>query len=236
MKHKKIAILQSNYIPWKGYFDLINSVDEFVIYDDMQFTKNDWRNRNRIKTSNGSQWLTIPVRHETLTQKISETLTANTLWPTKHWKTIRQNYAKTPYFPDYAPLFEELYLTAATQERRLSKINYMFLKTLCNILGIKTKLRWSEEFSLSGDRMQRLIGICKESGADGYVSGPAARNYFDLALARDEGIDVEWMDYSQYPEYPQCNPPFDHFVSILDLLFNTGPDTKSYMKTFHAAK
>jgi len=108
---KKIAISQSNYIPWKGYFDLINIVDEFVIYDDAQYTKNDWRNRNKVQTQNGPTWLTIPVDTKgKLNQSISQAQVLNQLWRAKHWKTIAQSYAKSPYFTEYKDRFEKLYL------------------------------------------------------------------------------------------------------------------------------
>ena len=140
---KKIAILQSNYIPWKGYFDLINMVDEFIFYDEVQYTKNDWRNRNKIKTPQGIQWLTIPVRQENLEQKIKDTKISDKKWNIKHWRTISQNYSKAKYFKDYKDIFEELYLTC--DEEYLSEINYKFITTINEILGIKTKLRWSRD-------------------------------------------------------------------------------------------
>jgi hypothetical protein len=228
---KKIAIIQSNYIPWKGYFDLINMVDEFVIYDDVQFTKNDWRNRNKIKTAQGIKWLTIPIRQENLEQKIKDTKITDKKWNIKHWRTISQNYAKTKYFKDYKDIFEELYLDC--NEDYLSQINYKFITTVNEILGIKTKLRLSSEFELVDGQTEKLIGICKQCNADIYISGPAAKNYFDEALTRQENITVEWMDYSGYKEYEQLYPPFQHGVSILDLIFNEGPNTNKFMKSFN---
>ena len=227
---KKIAILQSNYIPWKGYFDLINMVDEFIFYDEVQYTKNDWRNRNKIKTPQGIQWLTIPVRQESLDQKIKDTKISDKKWNIKHWRTISQNYSKAKYFKDYKGIFEELYLTC--DEEYLSEINYKFITTINQILGIKTKLRWSSEFELVDGQTEKLLGICKDCNADIYLSGPAAKDYFNEELAKQENIKVEWMDYSGYKEYEQLNPPFEHGVTILDLIFNEGDRAKEFMKSF----
>ena len=227
---KKIAILQSNYIPWKGYFDLINMVDEFIFYDEVQYTKNDWRNRNKIKTPQGIQWLTISVRQESLDQKIKDTKISDKKWNIKHWRTISQNYSKSKYFKDYKDIFEELYLTC--DEEYLSEINYKFITTINEILGIKTKLRWSSEFELVDGQTEKLLGICKDCNADIYLSGPAAKDYFNEDLAKQENIKVEWMDYSGYKEYEQLNPPFEHGVTILDLIFNEGDRAKEFMKSF----
>lgn len=225
---KKIAILQSNYIPWKGYFDLIRSVDEFVLYDDMQYTKNDWRNRNLIKTQNGPAWLTIPVRQESLAQTIRETRIADPRWATRHWKSIAQNYARAAYFPEYRDFFEELYRTA--REEYLSEVNRRFLVAINSLLGISTTIRCSSEFTLAPGKSERLLELCKTLGATTYLSGPAARDYLDVAIFTETGIEVEWMDYSGYPEYPQLFPPFAHGVSIVDLLFNQGKNAVNFMK------
>ena len=227
---KKIAILQSNYIPWKGYFDLINMVDEFVLYDTAQYTKNDWRNRNIIKTAQGSQWLTIPCKVESIAQLISETMASDPRWRIKHWRTISQNYSKAPYFKEYKDIFEAFYL--ATTEQSLSLINYELIKIISGILGIKTKISWSNEYDLIEGQTEKLLNICQQTGADAYLSGPAAQGYFDEDLAERLGIKVEWIDYSGYPEYCQLHAPFEHGVSILDLIFNEGPNATKFMKSF----
>lgn len=227
---KKIAILQSNYIPWKGYFDLINMVDEFIIYDDVQYTKNDWRNRNKIKTLQGVQWLTIPVRQISLEQKIKDTKISDVKWNIKHWRTISQNYSKARYFKEYREIFEKLYLTC--YETYLSEINYKFLITINEMLGIKTNIRWSNEFEVIGGQTKRLLKIVKDCNADTYLSGPSAKNYFNKGFAKKENIQLEWMDYNGYKEYEQLYPPFEHGVSILDLIFNKGPNAKKFMKSF----
>jgi len=227
---KKIAILQSNYIPWKGYFDLINSVDEFVLYDTAQYTKNDWRNRNKIKTSQGIQWLTIPIRQENLHQKIQDTKISDAKWNVKHWRAVTQNYAKAKHFKEYKELFESLYLEC--DDVYLSQINFRFMTAINAILGITTKIRWSSEFDLRDGKTQRLLGICQECQANVYVSGPSAKNYLDENLLREENINVEWMDYRGYNEYQQLFTPFDHGVSILDLIFNEGSNATHCMRSF----
>ena len=229
---KKIAILQSNYIPWKGYFDLINMVDEFVLYDDMQYTKRDWRNRNKIQTPQGLKWLSIPVEVKgKYFQKISETKISEKEWGKKHWAMIKQNYSKAPYFKEYKDIFEKLYLN--NEEEYLSKINYNFIIAICKILGITTNIRWSNEFDLIDGQTEKLLGICKDCNADVYISGPAAKDYFDENLAQKEGINVEWMNYSGYDKYKQMFEPFEHGVSVLDLIFNEGTNATKFMKSFN---
>ena len=226
---RKIAVVQSNYIPWKGYFDLINLVDEFILFDDVQYTKSDWRNRNKIKSQNGLIWLTIPVKHNYL-QKIKDTVISYPGWNRKHWKSIVQNYSKAKYFHTYRELFEDLYL--GCNERFLSQINYRFLTAICEILGINTKLSWSMDYRLIEGKTERLVDLCKQSGATEYISGPAAKCYINEALFAEQGIALRYMDYSGYPEYNQLFPPFEHNISIIDLIFNEGPDAPKYMKSF----
>ena len=224
---KKISISQSNYIPWKGYFDLINKVDEFILYDDAQFTRRDWRNRNKIKTPHGLQWLTIPVDVKgKYFQKIKETKISEKDWGVKHWQQIKQNYSKARHFKNYKDIFEELYLNC--KEEYLSEINYKFIITINQILGIKTKIKFSDDFEIYGNPTEKLLNICKQCKANIYMSGPAAKSYFDEQLAKENNIQVQWMNYSNYDEYEQLFPPFEHRVSILDLIFNTDP--KDYIK------
>ena len=229
MAFKKVAILQSNYIPWKGYFDIIGSVDEFIIYDEVQYTKNDWRNRNKIKTLTGPQWITIPVYQQHLDQRISETKICDIKWGVKHWNSINANYARAPHFKDlYKDVFKEFYLSSNTPY--LSKINEHLIKLICDFLRIETKISNSTEYDLRGNPTEKLVDLCRQSGASTYVSGPAAKNYLVEDLFVQENIKIEWMDYSNYPEYSQLFPPFEHSVSIVDLLFNVGTTARKYMK------
>lgn len=230
---KRIAVLQSNYIPWKGVFDLINSVDEFVIYDDVQYTHQDWRNRNKIKTNNGTSWLIIPVKKaEHGLQKINDTQVVDNRWVIKHWKSIQNYYRKTPYYSLYSDILYDVYKKCLT-ETYLSSINYVFLQTIIKILGIKTKISWSMDYKLeSKGKNERLIELCKKAGANTYFSGPAAKNYIDLSTWDKNSIDVKFISYEGYPEYPQLFGDFEHYVSIIDLLFNTGPEVKRFMLSF----
>jgi hypothetical protein len=229
---KKVAIVQSNYIPWKGYFDLINIVDEFILYDEMQYTRRDWRNRNLIKTPTGLKWLTIPVAVKgNFFQKIKDTTVSDPRWARKHWETIVHNYSKAKHFSQYRDVFAELYSSCA-QEKFLSQINYLFLSAICKILGVDTKISWSEDYVSRDGKTERLVSLCKQAGATTYISGPAARDYLDEALFAKESIALQYIDYSSYPEYRQLSPPFEHRVSIIDLIFNEGPEATNYMKSF----
>jgi hypothetical protein len=184
---KTVAIVQSNYIPWKGYFDLIAAVDEFILFDDMQYTRRDWRNRNKIKTPSGSIWLTIPVDVKgKYLQKIKETTISDSAWNCKHWNSIVHNYSNAKYFKDYKDLLEDLY--AESKDRLLSKINFRFLTALCELLGKDTKISWSMDYDLVDGKTERLIDLCKQAGAAEYISGPSARGYLDEELFRKEGI------------------------------------------------
>lgn len=228
---KKILITQSNYIPWKGYFDNINAVDEFVVYDDMQFTKRDWRNRNQIKTPQGLLWLTVPVEVKgKFFQKINETNVSDSKWGERHWKTILANYSKSPYFKEYKEVFEKIYRDETLTN--VTSINISFIKAVNQILNISTEIIDSREFELVDGKTERLVDICKKRGADYYYTGPAAKAYMDEQVFFNEGIDIHYFDYANYPEYPQLFGDFSHYVSILDLIFNTGNNAKNFMKTF----
>ena len=225
----RVAILQSNYIPWKGYFDIIGSVDAFILYDDMQYTKNDWRNRNKIKTQNGLQWLSIPVRQESLHQKINETIITDAKWHINHWKSIAQSYAKAPCFKEYKDEFEALYMGAT--QTTISEINRYFIDAINAMLGITTKIYDSREFVLVDGKSERLLALCQELGATTYLSGPAAKDYLDESIFHAANIQVEWMDYSGYEPYHQLFPPFEHGVSVIDLIFNEGKNAKNFLKS-----
>ena len=210
---------------------MINMVDEFVLFDDIQYTKRDWRNRNKIKTPQGTKWLTIPVNTKgKYTQQICDTTVSDLEWPKRHWDLIRENYAKARYFKKYCEAFELLFL--GCEENHLSKINHRFLSTLCGMLGIDTPLSWSMDYEAKDGKNERLISICQQLNATEYVSGAAAQGYIDEGEFARVGISVHWMDYSNYPEYTQAFPPFMHEVSILDLIFNEGPNAAKYMKSF----
>jgi len=229
---KRVAILQSNYIPWKGYFDLINMVDEFILLDDVQYTKQDWRNRNKIKTRGGSKWLSIPICASDSSGPINSVKIADPDWTGNHWKVLLGNYSAARYFQDYHQVFEDLYLGCG--EIYLSRINYNFIEAICDILSINTKLSWSTDYQLEGKKSEKLVSLCRQAGASEYLSGPAAKVYLDEHLFISSNIDVHWMDYTGYPVYQQryC-PPFVHEVSIVDLIFAEGADgARKHMLSF----
>jgi len=228
---KRVAIVQSNYIPWKGYFDLINSVDEFILFDDMQYTRRDWRNRNKIKTSAGAIWLTIPVQVKgKYFQAIKETSVSEPGWNEVHLKTLCAQYARASHFQTYRPWLEDTYHAATSG--LLSEINRHFLSRICDLLGIKTRMTTSMEYRIVEGKTERLVDLCRQADATHYVSGPAARDYIDPLLFEAAGINLSFYDYGEYPIYDQVHPPFDHFVSVLDLILNHGPDATRYMRTF----
>jgi len=226
---KSVAMLQSNYIPWKGVFDLINRADVFVFYDDVQFTKRDWRSRNRIPAANGDVWLTVPVltkgRRE---QLISEAVIDQTdNWQLKHFKTLTLNYSKAPYLDDYDRLLQDFYL-----ERRwanLSEMNRYMTKYICGVLGIEKEFIYAEDLSLGGAKDgEKVLKICDKLGCGHFINGPASRAFLDEDKFREAGVVLEYMVYD-YPEYPQLHQPFNHYVSVLDLLFMTGPNAPDYI-------
>lgn len=226
---KKVAILQSNYIPWKGYFDMIAAVDEFILYDDMQYTRRDWRNRNQIKTPQGVQWLTVPVIVKgKYYQKIRETEIDGSAWATAHWKALAQNYRRTPHFSEIASWLEPLYLEQGFTH--ISELNRRFIEAICSYLKIATTVTSSCEYTLVDGKTERLADLCVQAGASEYISGPAARDYVDESIFSALDIKLTWFDYKGYPAYPQLWGEFVHGVSILDLLFNCGRDAPRYMR------
>jgi hypothetical protein len=225
---KTVAILQSSYVPWKGYFDLMGSVDEFILYDDVQYTRRDWRNRNRFKSPAGARWLTIPIQVKgRYLQRIDETVVSEHDWAQRHWSTMMTWYGRAPFFERYRSILEDAYLNMG--EHRLSLINRHFLELLAGLLGIETPIRWSTEYKGRGNKTERLLSICEQAGATRYLSGPAARDYLEEDRFRASGVELAWMSYDGYREYAQLYPPFDHHVSVLDLLFNVGEEAPTYM-------
>jgi hypothetical protein len=226
---RRVAIVQSNYLPWKGYFDLMASVDDFVLYDDVQYTRRDWRNRNQIKTPQGLHWLTVPVRVKgKYLQTIRDTeIDHGTPWAADHLKAIALNYRRAPHFAEFMPWLEGLY---ADLPPTLSQLNARLLSAIRDRLEISTALTDSSQYRLEGGKSERLASISQQAGATVYVSGPAARDYLDESVFASRGIAVEWFDYSGYPSYPQLWGDFVHNVSIVDLLLNCGPAAADYLK------
>lgn len=229
---KTIAILQSNYIPWKGYFDLINSVDEFLLFDEAQFTRRDWRNRNKIVVNRKPVWLTIPVASKgQYNAPVSEMRVSAPDWAEKHWTAIRLSYRKASFFGQYEPVLKPLYEQAARLES-LSEINALFLNALCGLLDIGTTIGSTEAVPRSADNPTgRLVEICVAHKATRYLSGPAARDYIDNAQFEAAGVSLHYADYAGYPAYPQASDVFEHGVSIVDALMHVGPAAQTHLKS-----
>lgn len=227
---KKVAVVQSNYIPWKGYFDLIRSVDAFVLYDDVQFTRRDWRNRNKIKTAQGEHWLSIPVKNKgRYSQLINEVEVSSSDWSRQHWKCIEMNYRRAACFEKMAPEMQGLY-ERAEKLTLLSDINYLFISEICRMLQIDTPLYRSEEIGHAQGKNERLIELCLSLEASEYLSGPAAKCYLDEDAFAREGLAVSYMNYDGYPQYSQLFGEFQHGVSVVDLLLNTGSQASTYLE------
>lgn len=222
-------ITQSNYIPWKGYFDQILHADHLILYDTAQFTKRDWRNRNKIKTPQGPQWLTIPVYTKgKFFQEIRETKVQDFSWANRHWETLTQNYRSSPCFNETAPFLEELYKQAGTLEL-LSEINFLFLDGICKFLGIGIQISWSHNYNLIDGKTARLAQLCSDIEANKYISGPAAKDYLDESEFLSRKIEVSFFEYPEYPKYRQPHGEFSHQVSIVDLLFCEGKQAIKFL-------
>lgn len=226
----KVVVLQSNYIPWKGYFDLINDADVFVYYDEVQYTKNDWRNRNKIYSANGEQWLTIPILKDAVKQKISEVKIMDNSWQQLHHKSIYYAYKKAPFFSQIEPLINEVYLEM--EWLSLVELDRYLIEKISSMIGIQTRFVDSKNYDLSGERVERLMNILIQLGATQYISGPSAKDYLSGSeyLFEQNKIELIYKDYSNYPQYKQMREPFLHSVSILDLLVNVKLDkVKDYI-------
>jgi hypothetical protein len=228
-KADKIIITQSNYIPWKGYFDAIACCDCFVIYDDTQYTKRDWRNRNIIKTDKGLVWLTIPVEVKgKFGQKINETKIADKNWNVKHWKILQCNYRKAPCYSEVKDWIEPVYMNCKFE--LLTEVNQYFLEAVLEYFEIKVKIERSENFDLSMDRTLRLVNICKQFSAKEYFTGPAAKAYLNEGHFFENDIKINYLNYDGYKPYMQLGEGFEHSVSIIDLIFNMGKKSIQYLK------
>jgi hypothetical protein len=223
------VILQPSYIPWRGYFHQIKKADLFIFYDDVQYDKHGWRNRNRIKTQQGCQWVTIPVYSKGVVEKglpINQVkINWSENWNDKHWRSIQQAYSKAPYFEQYVALLEPFF-----QQRPefLADFTIDLTIAIARQLGNQhTRFIRSSTLQAAGTRTDRLIAVLTGVGATHYISGPSARDYIEEDKFKSAGISLEYMQYD-YPEYPQLYPPYDPFVSIIDLLFMTGPEAMNF--------
>lgn len=214
----KVAILQSNYLPWKGYFDLINDADIFCFLDEVQYTKNDWRNRNRLYSKNGLFWLTVPIKKDSVKLKISEVPLENSFWQKKHYSSIVQTYSRAPQFEEILPLLEDIYIDKSWSY--LSEMNQYIIKLITNYIGLKTKIINSRDHILEDNKVERLVSLIRQIGGTEYISGPAAKDYLeeDKSLFIDKNIKISYKKYGPYFEYRQNMTVFENSVSIIDTL------------------
>lgn len=225
---KVIAVLQSNYLPWKGYFDIIAAADVFVFMDNVQYTNRDWRNRNKIKTANGVQWLSVPCG-SSVRRLICDVGIHDHQWQKKHYNTLYHAYSKTPHFDMYSDFLKTVYLDHKWQ--KLSELNQYLIKTIAReFLAIDTEFACSGRQFDEVESSQRLLEIVKANKGQVYLSGPSARDYLDVSKFVNSGIEVQWMDYSGYPCYPQLHGEFQHNVCILDLLFHCGRHARKFLR------
>lgn len=230
LPQRRVAVIQSCYLPWKGYFDIIHDVDLFIFYDDVKYTKNDWRNRNIVKMNGVPVWLSIPIRKDAVRQRICEVQIPSAGWQLKHWRTLKQCYGKCPYFSQYAPYLEEFY--CAHTWTNLGEVNQLLIRQISAWLGINVVFEDSRSFPLTGAKQERLLNLLEQVRATSYVSGPAARTYIEPADFARRNIDLQFKAYN-YPEYPQDKEPFFHNVSIVDLLFRFGANGTRYIWDHH---
>lgn len=219
------VVLQPSYLPWRGYFDLVDRADVFVFYDDVQYDKHGWRNRNRVKTANGPAWLTVPVHAHGAVEDgtpIAEiAIDHRRDWVRAHLETLRHAYRRQPFYARYAPLLASI---LERRHARLADLTIELTVALAQELGATTLFVRSSELPLRGRKNDRLLDVLERVGADRYISGPSARAYIAPERFAAAGIALEFADYD-YPPYDQPHPPFEPAVSIVDALFALGPAT-----------
>ena len=207
---------------------MINMVDEFVFFEDVDFTKRDWRSRNRIPTPNGIIWLTVPIVKSQRGTKIKDILICQDKdWQKQHFLTLRGNYKRASFFKKYEWLLEDFYLNH--KWLNLSEMNIYMTKKIAGILGITTAFSNSSDIPSRGTKDDKLIDICKYLCATDYLSGPAAKDYIVKEKFEEAMIGLSYMNYNHYPKYEQLYGQFDHYVSVLDVLFNCGENAPKYI-------
>ena len=224
-----VSVLQPSYLPWLGYFDLIDRSDVFVFYDDVQYDKNGWRNRNRINTAQGVRWLTVPVlRAGSFGQKLSHVLIDDRVpWAGKHLATLTQSYAKAPFRDTCLPTVADV---ISRRWSRLIDLDMELIHVVCRTLDMTAEFHLASELGISGDRSGRLLSICQAFGASTYLSTNAGQNYLDVDHFRTAGVEVQWQDY-RHPEYPQHRGGFEDHLSVVDLLFEAGPESAAVIRS-----
>ena len=224
----RVAIVQSNFLPWRGYFDMIDDVDVFVVLDDVQYTRRDWRNRNQIKTRDGLKWITVPVLDEYQSSLIRDVrIASDGRWREKQLGLIEHSYRKAAHF---AGQFEEFRALLSADHLHLNDLNIALMQWAAKKLAITTRIVRSSELPSSGTKTARLIELLKGVNATSYLSGPSAEAYIEVPLFAAERISLAYKAYD-YGPYAQLWGSFEGAVSVLDLLFNTGAEARSHLKS-----
>jgi hypothetical protein len=226
----RVAIVQSCYVPWKGYFDLIRSCDHFILLEDVQYSRGQWRNRNQIKTAQGLKWISIPLRHSgTFPTLIHDMRVNDPDWMRRHYSILEQSYRASPGWKVLRDFLDAELLPR--NEPTLSEVNESLTRSLCRLLGLETPITRSERYAVRCENpTERVVKLCQAVGGTRYLSGPGARSYIEEERFHDAGIALEYFDYSGYPEYPQPHGPFEHAVSILDVIACLGTDAASALR------
>jgi len=228
----RVGMIQSNYLPWRGYFDFIASCDVFVFHDDLQYTKQDWRNRNKVKMPGGTQWITVPVRNVTTDTAIDRAEIDNSVaWIYRHAQALEGSLGGAPFYRDASALFAEI----TTRFKTIAELNQALIRSLCLYLGVTTTLINARSLGCIGKKTEKILAICRVLGATSYLSGPAARQYLDVDLLNRNGIEVEWKEYNYLP-YRQTHGAYDGYVTVLDLIANLGPEARNHITSIPEAE
>jgi hypothetical protein len=225
----RVGIIQSCYIPWRGFFDFIDDVDLFVLYDDIKYSHGSWRNRNRVKSAAGLRWLTVPVTAGATEMPVDQVPIGKTdkPWVQLHSRLLKESLGSAPYFNDAVTLWED---GISDEKTYLSRLNEKLILNICSYLQISTPIIRSRDYAVQGEKTTRLIDLLKKLGATTYLSGPVAKDYLDESMFRDSGIILEYKTYD-YPPYPQPFGNFTGTVTVLDLIANCGKDARKYLKS-----
>jgi len=229
MSDRTLVVLQPGYIPWLGFFDQMRRSSVFVYYDDVQFDKHGWRNRNRIKTPAGPLWLTVPVLHSGRNQPtIIDTLVdQRTPWARKHLKTLRQYYAKAPFLNRYLPELEEMLERSWSH---IAALDIAVVELMARWLSLAPSIHRASQLGVGGEKSERLLNFCLHFGVERYLSGNAAQDYLDVDLFARHRVAVEWQNFV-HPVYPQLHGAFVPYLSALDLILNCGDDSASILES-----
>ncbi len=225
----RVAIMQPTYLPWLGYFGMIDQVDTFIIFDSVQFAKRSWQQRNQIKTANGPKWLTVPIsskgKRGQLINEVEIDTTRN--FQTTQIASLESNYRKSPYFLEYSP---ELFSLLEKSHVHLSELTVELIEWFCGMLGITTPIKYSSKMENAGTKADLLAMLCGQVNATEYISAPGSREYLEQSDAFDKrGIPIKYNEYD-HPVYPQLFGDFTPYMSIVDLIFNAGPESLSIIR------